>query len=82
MHDKLFNIAKNPKYDGYEHRFASMVYNLLGKKSATYTGTEIYSENQQLAEELHKLIIRKFKKVRCSRLLRDNIWCANLANIQ
>ena len=34
--------------------------NLLGKKSATYTGTEIYSENQQLAEELHKLIIRKF----------------------
>ena len=60
LHDKLFNIVKNPKYDGYKHRFASMVYNLLGKKSATYTGTEIYSENQQLAEELHKLIIRKF----------------------
>ena len=24
--DKAFNIAKNPKYDGYEHGLASMVY--------------------------------------------------------
>ena len=26
LHDKAFNIAKNPKYDGYECGFASMVY--------------------------------------------------------
>ena len=24
--DKVFNIAKNPKYDGYQRRFVSMVY--------------------------------------------------------
>ena len=24
--DKAFNIAKNPKYDGYQCGFASMVY--------------------------------------------------------
>ena len=26
LRDKAFNIAKNPKYDGYEHGLASMVY--------------------------------------------------------
>ena len=24
--DKAFNVAKNPKYDGYQHGLASMVY--------------------------------------------------------
>ena len=26
LRDKGFNIAKNPKYDGYQHGLASMVY--------------------------------------------------------
>ena len=26
LRDKAFNIAKNPKYDGYQRRLASMVY--------------------------------------------------------
>ena len=30
MYDKAFNIAKNPKYDGYE--LASMVYKLFDQK--------------------------------------------------
>ena len=29
--DKAFNIGKNPKYNGYQHVFASMVYNFLIK---------------------------------------------------
>ena len=29
--DKAFNIAKNPKYDEYQRRLASMVYNFLIK---------------------------------------------------
>ena len=32
--DKAFNIAKNPKYNGYHHGLASMVYNFLKKKSS------------------------------------------------
>ena len=32
--DKVFNIAKNPKYDGYQHGFASMVYKFFDKKSS------------------------------------------------
>ena len=32
MHDKAFNIAKNPKYDGYQRGIASMVYKFFDKK--------------------------------------------------
>ena len=28
LRDEAFNIAKNPKYDGYQSRLASMVYNI------------------------------------------------------
>ena len=39
-------------------------------------------QNQQLAEELHKLIIRKFKKRRVYSLFKDNIWGADLVDTQ
>ena len=70
LRDKAFNISKKPKYDGYQRGLASMVYKLFDKKS-TGSGTvsnnnnnnnnEI-KQNLQLAEELNKLIIKKFKK--------------------
>ena len=31
LHNKSFNIAKNPKYDGYQRGLASMVYNFFDK---------------------------------------------------
>ena len=68
LKDKTFAIVKNPKYGGYQRRLASMVYKLFDKKSK---GTGIKSmTNQQLANELHKTIIRKFKKEKCILLLR------------
>ena len=33
LRDKAFNIAKNSKYDGYQRRLASMVYNFFNKKN-------------------------------------------------
>ena len=33
LRDKVFNIVKNPKYDGYQRGLASMVYNFFDKKS-------------------------------------------------
>ena len=49
LHDKAFNIAKNPKYNEYERRLASLVYNCFDENSsATHKGQEINSENQQL----------------------------------
>ena len=32
--DKAFNIAKNPKYDGYQREIASMAYKFFDKKTS------------------------------------------------
>ena len=39
-------------------------------------------ENIQLADELRKLIIRKFEKRKVYSSFRDNIWGTNLADMQ
>ena len=33
LRDEAFNIAKDPKYDGYQRGLASMVYKFFDKKS-------------------------------------------------
>ena len=62
LRDKAFNIAKNPKYDGYQRGLASMIYKFFSKKSAGSGVNTPLEFNDQLAKELHKPIIRKFKK--------------------
>ena len=58
LRDKTFKIASDPKYDGYQRGLASMVYTFFDKKSK---GSNTVNEpNYQLANELHKLIIKKF----------------------
>ena len=62
LRDKAFKVASDPKYDGYQRGLASMVYKFFDKKSS---GSGIANEpNYQLANELHKPIIRKLKKKR------------------
>ena len=34
LHDKVFNIAKNPKYDGYQRGLASMIYKFFDKNTS------------------------------------------------
>ena len=78
--NKAFKIASNQKYDGYQRGLASMVYTFFDKKSS---GSGIVNkENIQLADELHKPIIRKFKKRKVYSSFRDNIWGADLADMQ
>ena len=40
------------------------------------------TESKQLAKELHKLIIRKFKQRKVYSTFKNNIWGANLADMQ
>ena len=48
-----------------------------------FTGSGIKSmPNQQLANELHKLVVRKFKRRRVYSSFKDNIWGLNLADMQ
>ena len=41
LRDKAFNIAKIPKYDGYQRGVAYMVYKFFNKKSASLTNKSI-----------------------------------------
>ena len=67
-----------------------MVYKFFDKKSASLSdkstkGTGIKNEikeNEQLANELHKPIIRKFKKIKVYSSFKDKIWGVDLADMQ
>ena len=62
LKDKAFNIAKNPKYDGYQRRLASMFCIFFDKKSKGRDVNIPLEFNEQSAKELHKPIIRNLKK--------------------
>ena len=80
LRDKVFKITSDPKYDGYQRGLASMVYKFFDKKSK---GSGIISEsNYQLANELHKPIIKKLKKRKVYSSFRDNISGVDLADMQ
>ena len=81
LRDKAFKIASDQKYDGYQRGLASMVYKFFHKKSQG-SGVANNNENIQLAEELHKPIIRKFEKRKLYSSFRDNIWGVDLADMQ
>ena len=58
-----------------------MVCNFYDKKAATGAVKSEIIQNK-LAEELHKPIIRKFEKRKVHSSSIDNIWGANLADMQ
>ena len=73
-------IANDPNYDGYQRGLVSMVYKFFDKESS---GSGIANEpNYQLANELHKTIIQKFKKRKVYSSFRDNIWGIDLVDMQ
>ena len=68
---------------------ASMVYkffDIKSERSGRFSSSALQisnnKENIQLAEELHKPVIRKFKKGKVYSSFRDNIWGADLADMQ
>ena len=80
LRDKAFEIASNPKYDGYQRGLASVVYKFFDKKSS---GSGVDTEpNYHLANELHRQIIRKFKRRKVYSSFRDNIWGVYLTDMQ
>ena len=59
-----------------------MVYNFFDKKSKGAGIKNEIKENKKLANELHKPIIRKFKKRKAYSSFKDNIWGCDLADMQ
>ena len=59
-----------------EHQ-QSIVYKFSDKK------TELkVSVNKKLAEELHKTVIKKLKRIKVYTRFKDNIWVADLAEME
>ena len=81
LRDKAFKIASDQKYDGYQRGLASIVYRFFDKKSSG-SGLPSNKKNTQLADELHKPIIKKFKKGKVYSSFRDNIGGVDLADMQ
>ena len=52
LHDKAFNIAKNPKYDGYQGGLASMVYKFFDKKTSDGTFKNEIISNKKLSRRI------------------------------
>ena len=90
LKNKAKYIAKNPKYDGYQRGLAPMVSNFFDKKpkgsGVTTLGNKSaiksIPQNEQLAEEIHKPIIKKFKERKVYSAFKDNIWGVDLIDMQ
>ena len=58
-----------------------MVYKIFDKKSKGIGIKNKIKKNQQLANKLHKPIIRKFKKRKVYSSFKENIWGVDLADM-
>ena len=88
LRDRAFKIVSDPKYDGYQRGLASTVYKFFDKKSSgsgadtSLANKSATEPNYQLANELHKQIIRNLKRRKVYSSFRDNIWGVYLAKMQ
>ena len=74
---RAYEITRNGGYNKYQRALASMVYKFFNKK----TGSGV-SVNKQLAEELHKPVSKKFKRMKVYVRFKVNIWAADLAEME
>ena len=77
LRDRAFNIAKNPKYEGYQKGLPSMVHKFLTDKSAVGSGVT----NKDIKQNLHKPIIRNFKKSAVYSRFKGNVLGADSADM-
>ena len=61
LKNKAFDIAKDPKYDGYQRGLASMVYKFFDKKSSG-SGVKLIPQNEQLSNEFINQLLENLKK--------------------
>ena len=86
LRDKAYDTASNPEYDGYQRGLASIVYKFFDNKSTGSGFKKLKNTTKPsssiLADELHKPVIRKFKKRKVYSQFKDNIRGVDLADMQ
>ena len=79
LKDRAFRIASNSNCDGYQRGLASVVCKFFDNRPS---GSGIVNEpNYQLANEFHKPIVRKLKKIKVYSSFTDNILRVDLADM-
>ena len=84
LKDKALKIATDPRVNGYKRGLASMVYKFFNERIKG-SGINLQANslnNEILAEELHKPIIKNFKRRKVYSSFKDNIWGVDLADMQ
>ena len=69
LKDRTYEIARHCNCDG--------VYKFFDKKAALWRGV-----NEQLAEEFHKPVIKKFKRRKVCARFKGNIWTEDLSEME
>ena len=84
MHEKAFNIARNPDYNGYQGELASIAYRLFdtetsgnGIKIKNISSKELAEQKNYTNQLLETLIIEKVQSP-----FIENILVADLADMQ
>ena len=75
LKNKVFNIAKDPKYDGYQRGLASVVYKFSDKKSASLADNS--TKGSGVTAFTNKSVSQNQQPE-----FKDNIWGAELADMQ
>ena len=66
----------NPNYDGYQTGLTSMTYKLFDKKTRPAA-----SANEGLTQQLHKPVIKTFKRKDVYARFKHNIWAVDFAEM-
>ena len=77
LKNKALKIASDPKVNGYQRGLSAMVYEFFKERTK---GSGL--NNKELGEELHKPIIKNFKRRKVYSTFKDNIWGVDLADMQ
>ena len=80
MRDKTFEIASDPKYNGYPRGVDSLFYKSFAKISSGSNVAKV--PNYQLSNELYRQTIRKFKRRKVYSSFRGNIYGVDFADMQ
>ena len=74
---RAYNIDGDSNCDEYQRALANMVYKFFDQEA----GSGI-SVNEQLAEDLRKIVIKIFRKRKVCAKFKDNVWTEDLAEIE
>ena len=76
LKNKALKIATDPRVNRFQSSLAAMVYNFFNERTKRLGLNFVKNSlnNEILAEELHKPIIRNFKRRKVYSSFKDNIW--------